>query len=103
VGQSTTTNTKLDKMSKRVEDIEFVQKMALYPTSAPEDILNPLISNTKSSSPTISEIDDKESSIANSGNKEDLAAVLDAAAVTPILTNRRSASDHKDRRDSYFI
>ena len=30
-------------------------------------------------------------------------AVLDAAAGTPTFTKRRSASDHKDRRDSYFI
>ena len=48
-------------------------------------------------------MDDKESSIANPGNKEDLAAVLDAAAGTPSFTKRRSASDHQDRRDSYFI
>ena len=46
---------------------------------------------------------DKESSIANQGNKEDLVAVLDAASETPSFTKRRSASDHKDRRDSYFI
>ena len=44
-----------------------------------------------------------KSSIANPGNKEDLAAVLDAAADTPVLAKRRSASDPKDRRDSYFI
>ena len=110
VGQSTTTDTRLDEISKRVEDIEFVQSMAVYPTIAPEDIADPLILNTKrasqrskSSSPTNSEIDDKESSIANPINKEGLAAVLDAATVTPILTKRRSASDHKDRRDFYFI
>ena len=104
VGQSAATDTRLDEISKRVEDIELAQSLAVYPTSAPEDTLNPLISNTKSSSPTNSEVDDKESSIANPGNKEDLAAVLDdAATVTPILTKRRSASDHKDRRDSYFI
>jgi len=84
--------------------------MAVYPTIAPEEIANPLILNTKhasqrskSSSLTNSEIDDKESSIANPINKEGLAAVLDAATVTPILTKRRSASDHKDRRDFYFI
>jgi len=72
--------------------------------------LNPLLLNTKrsterskSSSPINSDADDKESSIANPGDKEDLAAVLDAAAETPVLLKRRSASDHKDRRDSYFI
>ena len=106
VGQSITTNTKLDAMSKRVEDIELSQSMAVYPSSVKE-ISRSLMLNTKRSSqrssPTNSEIDDKESSIANPINKEDLAAVLDAAAVTPILTKCRSASDHKDRRDSYFI
>ena len=110
VGQSAATDTRLDEISKRVEDIEVLQSMAAYPTIAPEDIANPLVLNTKrssqrskSSSPTNSEIDDKESSIANPINKEDLVAVLDAATVTPILNKRRSASDHKDRRNSYFI
>ena len=101
VRQSTTTNTKLDVMSKRVEEIELSQ------SSVKDEISNPLMLDTKRSSqrssPTNSEIEDKESSIANPINKEDLAAVLDAAAVTPILTKYRSASDHKDRRDSYFI
>jgi hypothetical protein len=99
------TNTKLDAISKRVEDIELSQTMAVYPSSVKEEISSPLILNTKCSSQrsslTNSEID--ESSIANPINKKDLAAVLDAAAVTPILTKCRSASDHKDRRDSYFI
>jgi len=101
--RSTDTNARFDELSKRVTDIEVAQSLAVYPTSAPEATSNPLISNTKSSSPTNSEVDDKDSSIANQVNKEDLAAVLDAATVTPILTKRRSASDHKDRRDSYFI
>jgi hypothetical protein len=110
VVQSTNTNTRIDEVLKRVEDIELAQSMAQYPTSAREEVLNPLLLNTKrsterskSSSPTNSDADDKESSIANPGNKEDLAAVLDAAADTPILAKRRSASDPKDRRDSYFI
>jgi hypothetical protein len=103
VVQSTNTNTRIDKVLKRVEDIELAQSLAVYPTSAPEATSNPLISNTKSSSPTNSEVDDQDSSIANPVNKEDLAAVLDASTVTPILTKRRSTSDHKDRRDSYFI
>jgi hypothetical protein len=101
VGQLTTTNTKRDVMSKRVEEIELPQ------SSIKEEISSPLMLNTKRSSqrssPTNSEIDDKESSFANPINKVDLATVLDAAAVTPILTKCRSASDHKDRRDSYFI
>ena len=108
--RSIDTNARLDEMLKRVTDIEIAQSLSVYPTIAPEDIANPLILNTKrssqrskSSSPTNSEIDDKESSIANPINKEDLAAVLDAATVTPILNKRRSASDHKDRRNSYFI
>ena len=110
VVQSTNTNTRIDEVLKRVEDIELAQSMAQYPTSAREEVLNPLLLNTKrsterskSSSPTNSDADDKESSIANPGNKEDLAAVLDAAADTPVLAKRRSASDPKDRRDSYFI
>ena len=104
VGQSAATDTRLDEISKRVDDIELAQSMAVYPTSTPKDTLNPLIGTTKASSTTNSEVDDRESSVANPGNKADLAAVLDdAATVTPILTKRRSASDHKDRRDSYFI
>ena len=83
--------------------VAFFLSVTVYPTSAPEATSNPLISNTKSSSPTNSEVDDQDSSIANPVNKEDLAAVLDTATVTPILTKRRSTSDHKDRRDSYFI
>ena len=101
--RSMDTNARFDELLKRVTNIKVAQSLAVYPTSAPEAILNPLISNTKSSSPTNSEVDDKESSIGNPGNKEDLAAVLDAAAETPILNKRQSASDHKDRRDSYFI
>ena len=110
VVQSTNTNTRIDEVLKRVEDIELAQSLSAYPTSAPEEVFNPLLLNTKrsterskSSSPTNSEADDKESSIANPGNKEDLAAVLDAVADTPVLAKRRSTSDHKNRRDSYFI
>ena len=101
--RSMDTNSRLDEMLKRVVDIEVAQSLAVYPISAPEDTLNPLIGTTKASSPTNSEVDDRESSIANPGNKEDLAAVLDEAADTPVLTKRRSTSDHKGRRDSYFI
>jgi len=70
-------------MSKRVEEIELSQ------SSVKEEISSPLMLNTKRQS------DIDESSIAN--------PILDAAAVTPILTKYRSASDHKDRRDSYLI
>ena len=108
--RSMDTNARFDELLKRVTDIELAQSLSVYPTIAPEDIANPLILNTKrssqrskSSSPTNSEIDDKESSVANPGNKDDLAAVLDAAGDTPVLAKRRSASDPKDRRDSYFI
>ena len=107
VVQSTNINTRIDEVLKRVEDIELAQSLAQYPTSVPEEGLNPLLLNTKrstqrskASSPTNSEADDKESSIANPGNKEDLAAVLDAAADTPVLTKRRSTPDHQDCRDS---
>jgi hypothetical protein len=101
VGQSTATDTRLDEMSKRVNDIALSQTMAANLSSIKEEISNPLIS--KASSPSNSETDDTESSINNPGSEEDLAAFLDAAAGTPNLTKRRSASDHKDRRDSYFI
>ena len=74
-------------MLKRVVDIEVAQSLAVYPTSAPEDTLNPLIGTTKASSTTNSEVDDRESSVANPGNKEDLAAVLDDAAETPVSLN----------------
>ena len=50
VGQSTNTNTHLDEVLKRVEDIEVAQSIALYPSSAPEDRSNPLLLNTKRSS-----------------------------------------------------
>ena len=80
VVQSTNTNTRIDEVLKRVEDIELAQSLSVYhPTSAPEDVPNPLLLNTKrsterskSSSPTNSDADDKESSIANPGDKEDL-------------------------------
>jgi hypothetical protein len=101
VGQSTTTDTRLEEMSKRVNDIELSQSMAVNPSSVKEEVSNPLIS--KASSPSNSETDDTESSIVNPGNEEDLAAFLDAASGTPILTKRRSAPDNKGLRDSYFI
>jgi len=81
--RSIDTNARFDELSKRVTDIEVAQSLAIYPTSVPEATSNPLLSNTKSSSPTNSEVDDKESSIANPGNEEDISAVLDAATVTP--------------------
>ena len=49
VVQSTNTNTRIDEVLKRVEDIELTQSMAQYPTSAPEEGLNPLLLNTKRS------------------------------------------------------
>jgi len=102
IRQSTNTNTRLDGVLKRVEDIE--QSMALYPSGALEKGSNPLPLNTKrssqrskSSSPINNETDDKASSIVNPGNEEDLAVVLDAAAGTPTLTKRRSASDQSTK------
>ena len=45
---------------------------------------------------------DKESSVADPGTSEDLAAVLDAAADTPTLTKRNSTTG-KARRDSFYV
>ena len=42
VVQSTNTSTRIDEVLKRVEDIELAQSLAQYPTSAPEEGLNPL-------------------------------------------------------------
>ena len=50
VVQSTNTNTRIDEVLKRVEDIELAQSLSVYPTIAPEDIANPLTLNTKRSS-----------------------------------------------------
>ena len=53
--RSIDTNARFDELLKRVTDIEVAQSLSVYPTSAPEATSNPLISNTKSSSPTNSE------------------------------------------------
>jgi hypothetical protein len=59
-------------------------------------------SKSRPPSPSLSESDDKESSIAQPGNRDDLAAVLDAA-VELTLTKRHSASDGKARCDSLYV
>jgi hypothetical protein len=41
VGQSTNTNTRLDEVLKRVEDIELAQSIALYRSSAPQEGSHP--------------------------------------------------------------
>ena len=53
-------------------------------------------------SPISSDQGDKESSVADPGTSEDLAAVLDAAADTPTLTKRNYAPG-KARRDSFYV
>jgi hypothetical protein len=45
---------------------------------------------------------DKESSVAEPGTSEDLAAVLDAAADTPTLTKRNSATGKRVEIHSMF-
>ena len=53
VVQSTNISTRIDEILKRVEDIELAQSLAQYPTSAPEEGLNPKRSTqrSKASSP----------------------------------------------------
>jgi len=82
----------------------------MYPSKNQLEGFNPMNPDTQRAdsksrppSPSLSESDDKESSIAQSGNREDLAAVLDAAAETPTLNKRHSTSDDKSRRDSLYV
>jgi hypothetical protein len=104
--RSTTTNTRLDSLVERVEALELPQ---LFPIQNQVEGSNPMNSDnqradskSRPSSPIPSDQGDKESSVAEPGTSEDLAAVLDAAADTPTLTKRNSAAG-KTRRDSYFI
>lgn len=93
---STTTNTHLDSLVERVQALELSQSLAVYPSQNRPEGSNPdtQLSDSKSRppSPSLSESDDKESSIAQPGNREDLAAVLEAAAEIPTLTKRHTAS-----------
>ena len=57
---------------------------------------------SRPSSPIPSDQGDKESSVAEPGTSEDLAAVLDAAVDTPTLTKRNSATG-KTLRDSFYV
>ena len=57
---------------------------------------------SRHSSPISSDHGDKESSVADPGTSEDLAAVLDAAADIHTLAKRNSASG-KTRRDSFYV
>ena len=103
---SITTNTRLDSLVERVQALELAQSLMIYPSQSQPQGSNPMNSyihdpdaKSRTSSPIPS---DKESSVAEPGTSEDLAAVLDAAADTPTLTKRNSASG-KTRRDSFYV
>ena len=106
INGSTTTNTRLDSLAERVEALELPQ---LFPIKNQVEGSNPMNSDnqradskSRPSSPIPSDQGDKESSVADPGTSEDLAAVLDAAADTPTLTKRNSAPG-KTRRDSFYV
>jgi hypothetical protein len=106
---SITTNTRLDSLVERVQAIELAQSLMIYPSQSQPQGSNPMNSDihdsdakSRTSSPIPSDHGDKESSVAEPGTSEDLAAVLDAAADTPTLTKRNSASG-KTRRDSFYL
>jgi hypothetical protein len=109
INGSTATNTRLDSLMERVEAIELAQSLMTYPSQSQPQGLNPMNSDTHDSgaksrtpSPIPSDHGDNESSVAEPGTSEDLAAVLDAAADTPTLPKRNSASG-KTRRDSFYV
>jgi hypothetical protein len=60
-------------------------------------------SKSRPSSPSPSDQGDKESSIAQPGTSEDLAAALDAAAETSTLTKRSSSPGFKMRLDYFYV
>ena len=93
INGSTATNTRLDSLVERVQAIELAQSLMIYPSQSQPQGSNPMNSDThdsdaksRPSSPIPSDQGDKESSVAELGTSEDLAAVLDAAADTPTLT-----------------
>lgn len=107
--RSEVTNTRLDKLVERIEAVELAQSMTVYPSEERVEGRNPQSLNSKrsiqrsrSSSPTLSESGDKESSVAHLGTKEDLAAVLDDAPKTPSFHKVRASKGKEDRRDSIF-
>ena len=106
---SITTNTRLDSLVERVQAIELAQSLTIYPNQMQPEGSNPMNSRihdadskSRPSSPIPSDQGDKESSVAEPGTSEDLAAVLEAAADTPTLTKRNSATV-KTRRDSFYV
>ena len=106
---STITNTRLDSLVQRVQTLEIFQSLTIYPNQSQPQGSNPMNSEihgadakSRPSSPIPSDQGDKESSVAEPGTSEDLAAVLDAASDTPTLTKRNSATG-KTRRDSFYV
>jgi len=103
------TNTRLDSLMERVQAIELAQSLMTYPSQSQPQGSNPMNSDihdsdvkSRTSSPIPSDQGDKESSVAEPGTSEDLAAVLDAAADIPTFAKRNSASG-KTRRDSFYV
>jgi len=106
---SDTTNTHLDSLVERVQAIELAQSLMIYPSQSQSQGSNPMNSDihdsdakSRPSKAIPSDQGDKESSVAEPGTSEDLAAVLDAATDTPTLTKRNSAPG-KTRRDSFHV
>ena len=109
INGSTTTNTRLDSLMKRVQAIELAQSLMIYPSQSQSQGSNPMNSDihdsdakSRPSKAIPSNQGDKESSVAEPGTSEDLAAVLDAAADTPALAKRNSAPG-KTRRDTFYV
>ena len=83
INGSTNTNTPLDSLMERVQALELTQSLQAYPSQNQLEGSNPMNPDTQRAdlksrppSPSLSESDDKESSIAQPGNRDDLAAVL---------------------------
>ena len=82
INGSTITNTRLDSLVERVQAIELAQSLAIYPNQMQPEGSNPMNSEihdadskSRPSCPIPSDQGDKESSVAEPGTSEDLAAV----------------------------
>jgi hypothetical protein len=100
---------RLDSLMEKVQAIELAQSLMIYPSQSQPRGSSPMNSDihdsdaqSRPSSPIPSDQGDKESSVAEPGTSEDLAAVLDAASDTPTLSKRNSVPG-KTRRDSFYV
>lgn len=82
MNRSTTSISRLDPLTERVQALEFAQSMVLYPCQDQAENLNPL-NSTPSDQLT----------------REDIAAVLNITARTLTITKCSSAPDGEVRRD----